>query len=81
MKTSVSSKLTLFIALLFLIILTAITLVMYQNAKATVYQHLSAVQNKTVEDVSRAYDIYADVKRNAMRKAAEILSQNIDSYK
>ena len=80
MKTSVSSKLTLFIALLFLIILTAITLVMYQNAKATVYQHLSAVQNKTVEDVSRAYDIYADVKRNAMRKAAEILSQNIDSY-
>ena len=80
MKASVSSKLSILVALLFIVSLFAVSVVSYINVRSSVYENLSAIQHKTLMDVAGIFDVYGNQRRNAIMESAAILGENYASY-
>ncbi|MCR6591468.1 cache domain-containing protein, partial [Campylobacter insulaenigrae] len=73
---SLASKLTFIVCLLIAIILITINIINYYNSKENTYSYLEQLQIKTMFDVSKAYDIYAQSKRNAVQAVATSISNH-----
>ena len=80
MKNSVSSKLSILVALLFVILLFAVSVVSYINVRASVYENLSAIQHKTLMDVTDVLNVYGNQRRNAVIQTAELIGENYQNY-
>ena len=80
MKNSVSLKLSILVALLFVILLFAVSVVSYINVRASVYENLSAIQHKTLMDVTDVLNVYGNQRRNAVIQTAELIGENYQNY-
>ncbi|MCR6577259.1 cache domain-containing protein, partial [Campylobacter insulaenigrae] len=78
---SLASKLTFIVCLLIAVILIVINIINYYNSKKSTYSYLEQLQIKTMFDVSKAFDIYAQSKRNAVQAAAIFLEKYPDISK
>ncbi|TKX30861.1 methyl-accepting chemotaxis protein, partial [Campylobacter estrildidarum] len=74
----VSTKLTLYIGIFILLVLTVITIVSYQQSKQTAFELLQDSQLKNMDDVKISFDAYASMKRRIIDILAKKLNDNPD---
>ncbi|EAI6362538.1 methyl-accepting chemotaxis protein, partial [Campylobacter coli] len=77
-SVSISTRLTLWIGILVVLILAITSTVSYYEAKIKTYELLKENQLKTMDDVGAIFEAYGASKRNGVQNLANQLNQNPD---
>ncbi|XNC64233.1 Cache sensor-containing MCP-domain signal transduction protein [Campylobacter lari] len=71
MFQSITSRLTLVIAIISIIVLVGVNGLSYYNIKEDTYEYLEEIQKKTMLDTAEVFFIYSNAKRKAVSTLAE----------
>ncbi|TBR82495.1 methyl-accepting chemotaxis protein, partial [Campylobacter novaezeelandiae] len=75
----VSSKLTLYVGVLIILVLAVTTTITYYQSKSNAFELLQDNQLKVMDDVQITFDNYASSKRKALEVLANEISNNSDT--